>query len=348
MNQMTPNRGESSVELLKQIQVDCRRAKIELKELSSIFGERESAAVKQLRSALNGTVQLANQSGELNLMGKPPAEVTAVANHRRRPSGGSPAPLLEIYFLGKFEVRVRWNMVERWNSQKAKSLMKYLLGYSGGHPVPKEAIMENLWPTMEPRKANNNLKVTICALKQTLGSASGINDKFAWVVFRDGSYAMNSEIELWTDVDEFEQHRQKARKLEMDGNLSEAIKDYEAAEALYKGDYLEDDLYEEWTWLRRETLKENYLTTCGKLADYSMQNADHEGCIFYCQKILMKDFCREDAYRRLMRCHSRLGQRNKAISWYRVCERIIKRELEVNPDPSTIALYHKLLCSEAI
>jgi DNA-binding SARP family transcriptional activator len=63
---------------------------------------------------------------------------------------------------------------------------------------------------------------------------------------------------------------------------------------------------------------------------------------------LGKDPCREDAYRRLMCCYSRLEQRNRAIGWYRLCEKTIKRELEVSPDRSTFALYQKLLNDEYI
>ena len=136
--------------------------------------------------------------------------------------------------------------------------------------------------------------------------------------------------------------------LEKEGKLAEAIKEFELAEALYRDDYLEDEPYEEWTLLRREALKDTYVTILGKLADHSIGAADYESCIIYCQKILVKDPCREDAYRRLMRCYSRLGQRNRALRWYEICRRTIQAELDTTPDRETTTLYHRLLRGEPI
>ena len=207
--------------------------------------------------------------------------------------------------------------------------------------------MEALWPGCEPSLANNNLKAAVRALRQTLSLAHGADD-FAWVLFQNGNYMINPEADLWVDVEQFEYQWGAGRQLEKEGKPAEAAKEHQIAEALYKGDYLEDDLYEEWTSLRREALKDIYLAILGRLADHSMQRADFEDCIVCCQKILTKDPCREDAYRRLMSCYSRLGQRNRAIAWYRLCEKTIKSELDVNPDHGTIALYQKLLNDEYI
>ena len=56
----------------------------------------------------------------------------------------------------------------------------------------------------------------------------------------------------------------------------------------------------------------------------------------------------KDAYRQLMRCYSRLGQRNRALRWYEICRRTIQAELDVTPDQETTALYHQLLRNEPI
>jgi DNA-binding SARP family transcriptional activator len=159
---------------------------------------------------------------------------------------------------------------------------------------------------------------------------------------------MSPEIELWIDVEQFERHWVIGRRFEKEGKPDEARKEFELAESLYRGNYLEDEPYEEWTLLRREALKDTYVIILGKLADYSIEMADYEGCIVYCQKILAKDPCREDAYRRLMLCHSRLGQRNRALRWYEICRRTVQTELTTSPDRETETLYHKLLMNDQI
>ena len=66
------------------------------------------------------------------------------------------------------------------------------------------------------------------------------------------------------------------------------------------------------------------------------------------QKILDKDSCHEEAYRRLIRCYVRLGQRHRAQQWYNLCVATLKRELDSMPDRETISLYHQLLNQEHI
>lgn len=341
---------ESFIQLLRQLQVDYRLARQQLQDVSSHFGDREAAATKQLRTALDAMAHIGPTSDDRyggSAQQAPP---------RRSQPGESPAagfetqqtrPTLEVYCLGRFQVRVSWSKVQRWHSLKAKSLLKYLVGQEG-RPVSKDTLMEALWPGCEPVLAGNNLKAAVRALRQTLGSAQDANGDFVWVLFQDGNYLINSNVDLWTDVEQFEYHWHAGRQLEKAGKVAEAVKEHEIAEALYRGDYLEDDLYEEWTSLRREALKDIYLAILGRLADYSMQNGDCEGCIVHCQRILLKDPCREDAYRRLMRCYSRLGHRNRAIAWYRLCEKTIKAELDVSPDQLTVALYEKLLNDDYI
>ena len=150
------------------------------------------------------------------------------------------------------------------------------------------------------------------------------------------------------DVEEFERHWLAGRLLEREGKQDDAVREYRMAEALYRGDYLEEEPYEEWALLRRESLKDTYLIILGKLADRSMDSGDYEDCILYCQKIMTKDPCREDAYRRLMRCYSRLGRKNRALRWYQICKKTIQVELDITPDEETNSLYQKVLKNEPI
>ena len=149
--------------------------------------------------------------------------------------------------------------------------------------------METLWPDCDPQAASNNLKAAMHGLRRTLSHLFQGKESYPYILFLQGSYLINPEIELWLDVEEFEQHWVLGRRLEKAGKLSEAIHEFELAEELYRGDYLEDEPYEEWTLLRREALKDTYLIILGKLADRSMETTDYVSCIIYCQKILAKD-----------------------------------------------------------
>ena len=66
------------------------------------------------------------------------------------------------------------------------------------------------------------------------------------VVLEGGAYRLDQEIRLWLDVDEFELHAAAGRRLEAAGELAGAVAAYERAVALYQGDFLADDPYEDW------------------------------------------------------------------------------------------------------
>jgi len=115
------------------------------------------------------------------------------------------------------------------------------------------------------------------------------------------------------DVEEFHSRWLSGQSLEKSGEAAQAVSEYHLAENLYRGDFLEDDLYEDWTLLQREALKDIFLSVVAKLAGDAFKADDYQECIACCQKLLAKDSCREDTYRQLMHCYSRLGQRHRAL-----------------------------------
>lgn len=344
---------ELSVQLLRLMQSDYQRARSYLEDICSAFGEREHMTSQHLRTALQLAAPPRPASvGPSTLLpfvlGDPSTTAPAAATQEREATA-TLAPV-QVRCLGRFDVRLGWTKVEAWRGRKAKALLKYLVAQRG-RPVPKDVLMETLWPEAPPQAANNNLKAAVHALRQTLdpgGRDATVADTGSYVLFVDGSYLLNPQVELWVDVDEFERQWTKGRRLEKEGKTPEAIAAYAAAERLYRGDFLEDDPYEDWPLLQREALKDTYLTILSKLSDQAIGEGDCESCLVYCQRILAKDPCREDAYRSVMRSHSRLGHRSRALNWYRICLKTLAMELETAPDEETTALYERLLNGEVI
>ncbi len=337
-----------AIRLLKLVQQDYQGTRLKLEEVSQGLREKENVISQSLQYAVI-------TSGEYQTLRLVPYETGRSASRIGNTFLGEilpPIPLtkpvyLEIHCFGRFELRSSWKHVERWQSTKAKLVLQFLLSQHG-QPVVRDVLMETLWPECEPQAASNNLKAAIHGLRRTLGDLFQGNAAYPYIISINHSYQINPEIELWLDVKEFEEHWIRGRSLEKKGGLAEAITEYELAESLYRGDYLEDEPYAEWALLRRESLKDTYLIILGRLADHAMETFDYEGSIIYCQKILVNDRCREDTYRRLMCCYSRLGRRNRALRWYEICIRTIESELDTVPEPETSILYQRLLKSEPI
>jgi DNA-binding SARP family transcriptional activator len=339
---------QDTINLLRLVQSDYEVARRQIDTVSQALAERETLASQRLQHALlisAGFQTLClipfGSSIAVNQMGKTilGASVQTTALPR--------AFQLEVHCFDRFEVCSDRKKVERWHSTKAKSILQYLMTRPR-EPITKDSIMEALWPEHDTQTASNNLKVAVHSLKKILNYLLNQKDNFPSILFLQGSYHINPEIDLWLDVEQFEKHWANGRRLEREGNFTAAIREFEAAEALYQGDYLQDEPYDEWTSLRRETLKDIYLIILGKLADHAMETDDYESCIIYCQKILAKDPCREDTYRRLIRCYSRLGNKNRSRRWYEICCKTILAELDMAPDHETMALYSQLLRNENI
>jgi DNA-binding SARP family transcriptional activator len=153
---------------------------------------------------------------------------------------------------------------------------------------------------------------------------------------------------VWVDVEEFIQHDKAGQRLERRGMLVEAVREYELAESIYQGDFIEEDLYEDWLISRREGLKDSYLAILTRLNRYYLGEGRYATCIQLSRKILAKDDCREDAHRRLMRCYSLQGQRHLALRQYHLCEEALNEILGVSPMNETMSLYDQIRNGESV
>lgn len=125
--------------------------------------------------------------------------------------------------------------------------------------------------------------------------------------------------------------------------MSEAVAEYEQAAELYRGDYLIEDLYEEWTMIERERLVEAYADLSRRLAARYMEGGRLREGVRACYRVLEKDRSDEDAHRLLMECFVRLGQRGRALRQYGLCEQALKHEYDATPSPEARALYTSIL-----
>jgi two-component SAPR family response regulator len=338
------NPWQDTVDLLRLVKSDYAGVRQNLKSAYETLTEREDAADQRLAQVLlmNGgfrTLSLA-PVGSINTVN----QIGKVILGEMIPYKISRNLKLRVQCFDRLEVFFGSRRLESWQNTNAKSLFKIFI-IKTREPVPKEVLIEYLWPECNIETASNNLKVAVHGLKKILNRFLNVEINFPSIIFKYGCYELNSDIELSTDIEQFERHWENARHLEKEGNLIAAIKEYRMAEELYKGDFFEDEPYDDHTLIRCESLKDIYLLIMGKLADHLLDENDYEESIIYCQKIIARDHCREDAYRRLMRCYSRLGNRSRAMRWYDICRDSIKKELDTVPERSTVELY-KLISND--
>ena len=117
---------------------------------------------------------------------------------------------------------------------------------------------------------------------------------------------------------------------------------YGIAESLYQGDYLQEDLYEDWPTAQRERLRRTYCDLADRLSEHYIRNGEYNAAISLCHRVLARDNCHEPAHRRLMRCYLAQGQRHLAVRQYLTCVQVLQEELGLEPSQETDALYRSI------
>jgi DNA-binding SARP family transcriptional activator len=339
--ELSNNPWLEAIRILEQVQGDYSQAKNQLDLLCHQFTEKETSTNRHLRHLIPAFAETSSLLEKHQASNPEDRGIAAKKTARQINS-------LRAYCLGNFEVQFNWKKYDRWHSLKAKSMLRYLVAHKN-RPVPRDVLIETLWPECDPESGSNNLKSTVYSLRQMF--TKGENDKLVdspIIIFAEGNYFIDPNIVLWVDLDEFEFNWLTGRRLEKANETEESVRHFQLAEELYRGDYMEDEPYAEWTLLRREALKDTYLAILLKLINSSFKAEDYENCIVYSQKILNKDSCNEEAYQWLMRCYSRLGQRHRAQQWYNLCAITLKKELDSTPNRKTTALYKRLANREPI
>ena len=243
-------------------------------------------------------------------------------------------PVLRVRFFGRFEVFCDGEPLPV-SGGKALTIFKYLLAHRG-RPVSQDHLMAWLWPESSLTKARWSLNSAIHGLRKLLNDrpAPALN----YVLLEEGHYRLSPHFRVETDADELDARYAEGLRLEKAGRRAEAAAEYEKGTELYRGDYLVEDLYEDWTMVERERLSNAYVDMMDRLAAYHLEAGRPRDGIRTCYRVLEKDRCHEDAHRLLMRCYARLGLRGRALRQYHLCKEALSREYGLAPTSETDAL----------
>jgi DNA-binding SARP family transcriptional activator len=250
---------------------------------------------------------------------------------------------VSVHLLGPMSVVIDDAPVDEWSSARIRSLFGYLLTHRQPWPA-REVLMEVFWPEKSPKASRNSLNVAVHGLRRALREARDV----PVIVYSGGTYRLHPGVHLWLDVEEFDRLVERGRLHEDMGETDQATAAYEFATGLYRGEFLADDPYDDWAALIRERLRLAYLDTLGRLSNLHFNAGRYAASANLCQRIIEQDPCREDAYRRLMRCYSRQGQPHLALIQYRACVRTLESELGVEPDVATVTLHNQIRRHEPV
>jgi DNA-binding SARP family transcriptional activator len=225
-------------------------------------------------------------------------------------------PSHRIYLFGGLHIEKAGKHIEI-HSTRGKKLIAFLVL----HPhlsFTREYLAEQLWPETYPERILRNFSHLLYRVKNTLGPG--------WFRTTREKISLDEITPLWVDVWEFE-------KLIEEGNepsLSRAV-------SLYKGDLL-PEIYDDWIYLPRLTVREKYLDALLFLGRYAEKEKRNPQAISFYNRLAFADPMREEAYRGLMRVLANDGRFVDAINAYKNIEKFLKEELDAQPTKKTIDL----------
>ncbi|MHA1553138.1 MAG: BTAD domain-containing putative transcriptional regulator [Alphaproteobacteria bacterium] len=250
------------------------------------------------------------------------------------------SPTLRIFTLGRFSLAVGQHglAIETWKRRQAVTLLKYLVAYQG-RPVRRERLCDCLWPEADEAKAWGRLRVTLSFLRRQLRAAGMPKDIVETV---DKSYILRRDS-IWVDAVEFEKLVSEAAAAAREGRAEQALLLFEDARRLYRGDYLEEDLYTEWCAEERQRLREVYLEMLAGLADCYAASGRFAEAAQVCRTALCYDPCRESFLRSVLRHLVALGRPDWAEADYRHWQRVIIEHVGGELTAETEQLHQELI-----
>ncbi len=246
----------------------------------------------------------------------------------------------QVTCLGSFQLRCAGRVPPPCSSRRGWSILQYLL-LRPGYAATRDALIEAFWPGAEPSAGAHSLQMAIHALRRALRGC-GPDDGDETILFRDGSYGLNPALVVDLDVDRFRATCERGWQQTRAGQSEAARRTFEAALALYGGPFLHDSGHDDWAEPHRLALQDLRLSVLGWLSGSYAARAEWERSAASCREILASDPYREDAIRQLLLCLAATGRLAEAERTYRACRERIWQDLQVEPAPETVHLYHEL------
>jgi ATP/maltotriose-dependent transcriptional regulator MalT/DNA-binding SARP family transcriptional activator len=303
-----------------------------------------AAAVRESAARLLGDLGVAAAYPALRALRKErDSTVRQAAEHALSRLVYRPPYMLRIRMLGTFSIwRGEHEVRDRdWRSSKARQLFQFLLT-ERGRILPRDRLLDTLWPEMDQEAANNNLRVTLNRVAKAIEPDRPDGAPPTYILQQGDTYSFNLNSDYQLDAADFAEAVAEGQRAERRGQRQSAISAFRRAAMLYGGPYLPDTMYEDWTVVERERLAMLFNDAALRLGRQLLAVGQAHEAIGLGWRILENDQAHEEAYRLLMRAHASLGERSTALRLYTRCVTMLREELGVDPLPETTMFYNSL------
>jgi LuxR family transcriptional regulator, maltose regulon positive regulatory protein len=253
-----------------------------------------------------------------------------------------PVTDLTINMLGPVQIvrdPTRPLAADAWTTRRARDILCFITSRRH-HRASKDTIIDTFWGETNLDVVEKNFHPTVSHIRKALNSNQPLKQNF--VFYRDGDYQLSPEFSYRIDTEEFDRLMDEGENARRARDFEVCIKAYEAAIALYRGEFMQGS-YEPWVEGQRAYYREQYLRLLESLAGVAQKMEDWPKSMQLAQRILQEDQFREDIHCLIMRAHAALGNRSAVREHYEGLKRLLQSELGVEPASETRKLYQELV-----
>jgi DNA-binding SARP family transcriptional activator len=245
-------------------------------------------------------------------------------------SGGRNADL-RIRTLGGFQLESNSGPVTgSWIEGRTGEVLKYLI-CERRRPLTSDQISEVLWEGAGHEGGRNRLRFQIHALREQLEPDRAHHGESRLIRSRRGGYLFDTSV-VWIDADEFEREARAGIVSFEQGRLEDAAPNLARAAALYRGDFLVEDLYAEWALGERERLRELATSVLKAQIAIATGREDVDGAAAPARRLAELEPYDLEAQRLAIEVSLRRGRRGEALRRYEHLRRRLQRVFGAEPD----------------
>ena len=250
---------------------------------------------------------------------------------------------LQIRLFGTFEVLdSATSSALDWPRKQTQTLLKIFLT-EPGKIYSQDQLVDALTPDQDYEKAVKNLQKRISELRKILEPERPKGQKSSYIESpSQGNYRFNPRSDCEIDTELFKSHLDAAYALVQSEQPASAILEFESAFELHRGQFLNEDLYEEWAMEPRAAFEELYRVALESMAECHSQLRQYRRALDCSERALQLDPLKESLYQNKMRYHYYAGEPHQALQTYQQCVEILDRELGLRPTEETVELYESL------
>ncbi len=249
----------------------------------------------------------------------------------RGAAAGVPGNMREIRVrtFGAFSVTIDGRELRKsdWKRKRARDLFKILLmNYQRG--VTIDELMEQLWRGVADKNVELLVMNAISHIRRTLDPSHEPHRKSALLGSNGRSYVLNLGEYAWIDFLRFKQLVAEARRSKSPQRKREL---FEEAAALFTGEFMKEDLYENWTELERDRLHDMLAEALFYLGSDYLREGRIDEAIAVARRIIEQDSTSEQGYEILLGALVRDERFAEARKAFRTCTDAFMSELEMAP-----------------